>query len=90
MCAGGTSVSAEPLSKRTGMLDGSFGALSADSHFWWHRNVKEERKGMTWGTRSGREVKVFSSMRAVILDGFRLARSMDAAPPMDWPYRSWG
>jgi hypothetical protein len=59
--------------------------LFIESHFWWHRKETGPRTGRACGTSEGREVKVFSRMRAEILDGFLEARSMETAPPMDWP-----
>lgn len=48
------------------MLRGISGTFNADSHFWWQRKEKGERRGRAEGIRAGREVNVFSRMRARI------------------------
>ena len=50
-------------------------------------NMDAPRRGMTCGTRLRMDMKVFSRTMAAILSGFLLARSIETAPPMDWPYR---
>jgi len=66
MCSAGTTSSCSPLSIRMGVVTGIFGSLFADSHFWWHKNAKGDRKGSAEGMRLGRVMNVFSRMRALI------------------------
>lgn len=51
---------------RIGVVTGIFGSLFAESHFWWHKNAKGDRKGSAEGMRLGRVINVFSRMRALI------------------------
>jgi len=49
-----------------GVSCGMSGILAAESHFWWQRKEKGERKGSVLGMRRGREVNVFSKIKVRI------------------------
>lgn len=66
ICVYGTISSRRLLNISIGVVAGIRGILDAESHFWWQRKEKGPRRGRAWGTSSGSEVKVFSSIKASI------------------------
>ena len=66
ICSLGTISSLTPLSMSIGVVAGISGIFDAESHFWWHKKERGPRTGSACGTRLGREVNVFSRIKAFI------------------------